>query len=338
MKGVELKTGDVLLSEPYASRNPLTFGFHKAIIALPQGRTGKAHAAIYDKGHIIESDIRTGVVRVPFDRWRKANNFEVYRPKMAPKAKDLQKIRAMVGADYNLSAAIKAGVAPWLYKSDQKNGIICSGVAGNLYPQVAREKRRHPDVVLPAHFAQSKHMKKLSFKHTFSDEAARNAQWALDAVRHGNSKAMLATGKARARQLANKQPVSMDVVRRIAAFKRHQKNKEGPKTPQNRGFVAWQGWGGDAAILREAPAVLAAHKKKAQIQVGKPPAPMPKIKPPSPPTPNLMAQQRADAVQAHQVGSFQMAQQKKLTQNMDEVWRNALLANRAAVATAGGGT
>ena len=71
---------------------------------------------------------------------------------------------------------------------------------------------------------------------------------------HGDEvKAMTRVGWARANQLAKREKLSLDVVRRMAAFARHKKNSEiNPKykdTPwKDKGYVAWLGWGGDAGI------------------------------------------------------------------------------------------
>lgn len=65
--------------------------------------------------------------------------------------------------------------------------------------------------------------------------------------------AMTQTGWVRARQLANGDELSLDIVKRMAAFNRHRKNsKISPKykdTPwKDNGHVAWLGWGGDAGV------------------------------------------------------------------------------------------
>jgi rhodanese-related sulfurtransferase len=66
-------------------------------------------------------------------------------------------------------------------------------------------------------------------------------------------KAMTPTGWRRARQLANGDALSLDVVKRMARFYRHKSNsKVDPKyksTPwKDRGYVAWLGWGDDVGI------------------------------------------------------------------------------------------
>lgn len=66
-------------------------------------------------------------------------------------------------------------------------------------------------------------------------------------------KAMTPVGWARARQLANNMPLSLNTVKRMAAFVRHKKNSKinskYKNTPwRDNGYVAWLGWGGDEGI------------------------------------------------------------------------------------------
>jgi hypothetical protein len=86
--------------------------------------------------------------------------------------------------------------------------------------------------------------------------AAKNAQKALDwKEEHGDDEvtAMTRTGWIRANQLADREDLSYDTVKRMSAFARHKKNaKISPKykdTPwKDNGHVAWLGWGGDAGV------------------------------------------------------------------------------------------
>jgi len=87
-------------------------------------------------------------------------------------------------------------------------------------------------------------------------EGARNAakkalKWRDE---HGDEvKAMTRVGWTRANQLANGENLSLDTVKRMAAFARHKKNStvapELKDTPwKDNGYVAWLGWGGDAGV------------------------------------------------------------------------------------------
>jgi hypothetical protein len=64
---------------------------------------------------------------------------------------------------------------------------------------------------------------------------------------------MTKTGWTRARQLANGDPLSLDIVKRMARFYRHKSNAEiNPKYKnkpwKDNGYVSWEGWGGDVGI------------------------------------------------------------------------------------------
>lgn len=92
-------------------------------------------------------------------------------------------------------------------------------------------------------------------------DVARNAQMALDVreSKPASARGMTLVGLARARQLANREPVSIDTVQRMASyFARHEVDKQGSTwADQGRGWQAWHGWGGDAgrdwvqSILKE---------------------------------------------------------------------------------------
>lgn len=103
---------------------------------------------------------------------------------------------------------------------------------------------------------------------TFQAPAAarKAAQKALDwKEEHGDEvTAMTRTGWARANQLAKNKPLSLETVKRMAAFERHRSNaKISPElkdTPwKDNGYVAWLGWGGDAGI-KWAKGVVEAEK------------------------------------------------------------------------------
>jgi hypothetical protein len=72
--------------------------------------------------------------------------------------------------------------------------------------------------------------------------------------KHGDEvKAMTRVGWARANQLAKGEPLSLETVKRMAAFARHKKNSsiapEHKDEPwKDNGHVAWLGWGGDAGV------------------------------------------------------------------------------------------
>jgi hypothetical protein len=78
---------------------------------------------------------------------------------------------------------------------------------------------------------------------------ADNALAALDfrASKPESQRGMTPVGLARANQLANREPVSFETVRRMVAyFDRHESDKDGATwDEQGKGWQAWYGWGGD---------------------------------------------------------------------------------------------
>jgi Pyruvate/2-oxoacid:ferredoxin oxidoreductase delta subunit len=80
-------------------------------------------------------------------------------------------------------------------------------------------------------------------------DVARNARLALDvrATKPPSQQGMTPVGLARANQLANRDPVSLDTVQRMVSyFARHEVDKQGSTwDEQGKGWQAWFGWGGD---------------------------------------------------------------------------------------------
>ena len=108
-------------------------------------------------------------------------------------------------------------------------------------------------------FDQIAEWKLLIEDRTFTDypeSASNNARKALDWIEeYGRDIVDAGTevGLARARQLANKEPISDDTVKRMASFNRHKQNSEvAPEFKdepwKDRGYVAWLMWGGTSGI------------------------------------------------------------------------------------------
>lgn len=81
-------------------------------------------------------------------------------------------------------------------------------------------------------------------------EVAQNAREALAQrdLKPVSQRGMTAVGLARAQQLSERQPVSIDVIRRMVSyFARHEVDKTGSTWDDwGKGRQAWNGWGGDA--------------------------------------------------------------------------------------------
>jgi hypothetical protein len=93
--------------------------------------------------------------------------------------------------------------------------------------------------------------KKQKFAESYTDypkEAVENARRAVAyAEANGWGDCGMATGKARASQLANEEPVSEDTIARMASFERHRQNSNTPYG-EGCGKLMWDAWGGDAGI------------------------------------------------------------------------------------------
>ena len=78
-----------------------------------------------------------------------------------------------------------------------------------------------------------------------SEAAKRALKWKEET---GNTKGCgTLVGWARANQLAKGEPISVETVKRMAAFIRHQQNKSVPYN-EGCGGIMWDAWGGDAGI------------------------------------------------------------------------------------------
>lgn len=92
---------------------------------------------------------------------------------------------------------------------------------------------------------------KFAFVDSYNDypeAATKNAERALKwAETNGWGECGTPVGKARANQLANKEPISRDTIARMASFKRHQQNKDVPYE-EGCGGLMWDAWGGDEGI------------------------------------------------------------------------------------------
>ena len=82
----------------------------------------------------------------------------------------------------------------------------------------------------------------------YPESVKNNAKRALAWVeKNGWGPCGEATGKARANQLANGEPISRDTIARMASFKRHQQNKDVPYS-EGCGGLMWDAWGGTSGV------------------------------------------------------------------------------------------
>ena len=89
---------------------------------------------------------------------------------------------------------------------------------------------------------------KLESYTDYPQSATNNAKRALKWVeKNGWGSCGEATGKRRAHQIANREPLSRDTIARMASFKRHQQHKDVPYS-QGCGGLMWDAWGGSSGI------------------------------------------------------------------------------------------
>ena len=82
----------------------------------------------------------------------------------------------------------------------------------------------------------------------YPQSATNNAKRALEwADKNGWGSCGTPVGKARANQLANREPISRETIGRMASFKRQQENKDVPYT-EGCGGLMWDAWGGTSGI------------------------------------------------------------------------------------------
>lgn len=92
---------------------------------------------------------------------------------------------------------------------------------------------------------------KTEMAESFTDypkSASNNAKRALEwAEENGWGDCGTPVGKQRANQLAKREPISVETVKRMAAFRRHEQNKDTPYS-EGCGKLMWDAWGGESGI------------------------------------------------------------------------------------------
>jgi len=81
----------------------------------------------------------------------------------------------------------------------------------------------------------------------YPQAATNNAKKAIKYKEENGSDCGTRIGWTRARQLADRKPISRDTIARMASFKRHQQNKDVPYS-EGCGGIMWDAWGGASGI------------------------------------------------------------------------------------------
>jgi len=120
------------------------------------------------------------------------------------------------------------------------NGKYRIGSGACIYDTEAKATEVYQAILAGGYFAES--------FNDYPESATNNARRALKyAEENGWGSCGTAVGKARANQLANKEPISRDTIARMASFKRHQQNKDVPYG-EGCGGLMWDAWGGTEGI------------------------------------------------------------------------------------------
>jgi hypothetical protein len=120
------------------------------------------------------------------------------------------------------------------------NGKYRIGSGACIYDTEAKATEVYQAILAGGKFAES--------YNDYPEEAVNNAKRALAyADKNGWGSCGTPVGKARANQLANKEPISRDTIARMASFKRQQQNKDVPYG-EGCGGLMWDAWGGDAGV------------------------------------------------------------------------------------------
>ena len=81
----------------------------------------------------------------------------------------------------------------------------------------------------------------------YPEAISNNAKRGIELNKAVDNKCMTQTGKVRAQQLANKEPLSLDVIRRMYSFLSRAEVYYNPDDTEACGTIAYLGWGGKAA-------------------------------------------------------------------------------------------
>jgi HK97 family phage major capsid protein len=148
------------------------------------------------------------------------------------------------------------------YQVMEQDGEFCVFKEGTTTPLECYDDRDDAEAYFTAlTIATADEAKAETDTHTPPEAVADNARMALEvrSEKPPSQQGMTLVGLARARQLAERRPVSVATLRRMVSyFERHEVDKDGATwDEQGKGWQAWMGWGGDEgwawarAILNE---------------------------------------------------------------------------------------
>lgn len=153
-----------------------------------------------------------------------------------PEDRDMSEIRILATDDDYSTAASQEGDEP-----QGDNSLFSSNSNEN---RIQFSKSNSND-------SNSSQTRELETYNDYPEVAQENARMALDAREETDNPNDCGTrvGWERANQLDNGEALSVDTISRMAAFERHEDNKEqGEEGKADCGWMMWKAWGGDEGI------------------------------------------------------------------------------------------
>tara|TARA_Y100000401_G_C8322889_1_gene226460 strand:- start:1661 stop:2800 length:1140 start_codon:yes stop_codon:yes gene_type:complete len=105
----------------------------------------------------------------------------------------------------------------------------------------------HDIISALAEILDVKKKSKLESYTDYPQAATNNAKRAIEWKEENGTTCGTRVGWTRARQLADRKPISRDTIARMASFKRHQQNKDVPYS-EGCGGLMWDAWGGSSGV------------------------------------------------------------------------------------------
>ena len=105
----------------------------------------------------------------------------------------------------------------------------------------------HDIISALAEILDVKKKSKLESYTDYPQAATNNAKRAIKWKEENGTTCGTRVGWTRARQLADRKPISRDTIARMASFKRHQQNKDVPYS-EGCGGLMWDAWGGSSGV------------------------------------------------------------------------------------------
>ncbi len=128
-------------------------------------------------------------------------------------------------------------------KSGELKGLSIEGYFVDKMETLSKEKEPSDEEILLA----LADILDLESYTDYPESASNNAKKAIKYKEENGSSCGTKVGWTRARQLADKKPISRDTIARMASFKRHQQHKDVPYS-EGCGGLMYDAWGGDSGI------------------------------------------------------------------------------------------